>query len=358
MRFLSAINLPITICSLLLLSVGILVIFSSSPDLAFQQGIFALIGIVTYFFVSRFDYRSIASMIIPLYIIIVILLLIVQILGVETRGVIRWIPLGIINIQPSELAKPILILVLAQFWSKHSANFINILKSFLWVMPVSFLVFRQPDLGSALTLWAIWIGMLIASGVSLKKLTVLILVFLLIIPLGWLSLLDYQRQRILSFVAPQSDPLGRGYNLIQSTIAVGSGQLFGRGLGRGTQSRLQFLPEFRTDFIFASIAEELGFIGSMLILSLYLGLFIYCLKAAEKSTDLFGFLIIFGVVSMLIFQTFVNIGMNVGLVPITGITLPLVSYGGSSLVATLISLGWVASVARVRKKIDIKTLGE
>lgn len=358
MKILSVINWPIIICSLLLLSFSILVIFSSSPTLAFQQGIFAVVGILIYFFVSGFDYRSIRSMIIPSYVFIVILLLIVQILGVETRGAIRWIPLGIINIQPSELAKPILILILAQFWSNHSPTFKNILKSFLWVALLSLMVFRQPDLGSALTLVVIWIGMLIVTSISLKKLVILALIFLLIIPLGWLSLLDYQRQRIISFVAPEGDPLGRGYNLIQSTIAVGSGQLFGRGLGRGTQSRLQFLPEFRTDFIFASIAEELGFIGSMIILLLYLFLFVYCLKVASKAQDLFGFLIVFGVVTMLIFQTFVNIGMNVGLVPITGITLPLISYGGSSLVATLISLGLISSVARGAKKVDIKTIGE
>jgi len=143
-----------------------------------------------------------------------------------------------------------------------------------------------------------------------------------------------------------SDPLGKGYNVIQSTIAVGSGELFGRGLGRGTQSRLQFLPEFRTDFIFAFIAEEMGFVGSMLILSLYLFLLFCCLKLAFMADSSFSFLIILGVVSMFLFQTVVNIGMNIGVLPITGITLPLISYGGSSLVATLISLGMVASCAK------------
>ncbi len=142
--------------------------------------------------------------------------------------------------------------------------------------------------------------------------------------------------------------MGRGYNVIQSTIAVGSGELLGRGLGRGTQSRLQFLPEFRTDFIFASISEELGFIGSILILLLYLFLLSYCFKVAQRTDNSFSFLLIFGVVSMLIFQVFVNIGMNVGILPITGITLPLISYGGSSLIATLLCLGMVASSAKKR----------
>ena len=142
--------------------------------------------------------------------------------------------------------------------------------------------------------------------------------------------------------------MGKGYNLIQSTIAVGSGELFGRGLGRGTQSRLQFLPEFRTDFIFASIAEEMGFVGSLLILSLYLFLLFYFLRVAQRVNNSFSLLVVMGVVSMFLFQVFVNIGMNVGLLPITGITLPLISYGGSSIVATFLLLGMVASCARKR----------
>lgn len=162
---------------------------------------------------------------------------------------------------------------------------------------------------------------------------------------------SYQKERFLSFLSPEADPLGRGYNLIQARVAVGSGELFGRGLGMGTQSRLQFLPEYRTDFIFASIAEEMGFVGSVLILSLYLFFLIYCLKAAGKVDSGFSFLVIIGVFSMLLFQIVVNIGMNIGLLPITGITLPLISYGGSSLVATLLMLGLVASSAK--SKIDI-----
>lgn len=352
MKILSAVNLPIVICSLLLLLTGILVIFTSSRELAFQQSIFAIIGIVAFLFVSYLDYRSIKNLITPLYIIIFLLLIFVLFLGIETRGSVRWIPLGFFNIQPSEFAKPVLILVLANFWSKNYPNWKNIIISLLWSLPLAILIFRQPDLGSALTIFAIWMGMLLASHISFKKIIVLALITIFILPLSWFSLHDYQRQRILSFLSPQSDPLGRGYNLIQSTIAVGSGQLLGRGLGQGTQSRLQFLPEFRTDFIFASIAEEMGFIGSLAILFLYLFLIAYFLKLSEKSFDFFGHLIVFGVMSMLLFQTAVNIGMNLGLIPITGITLPLISYGGSSLVATLISLGLVASVARFKRRVD------
>lgn len=347
------INWPITLSSLLLLSISTLVIFSSSKELATQQLIFALIGLVFYFFISRFDYRAIKSLISPLYITVTVFLVLVFILGVESRGAIRWIPLGLFNVQPSEFAKPVLILVLARFWSNNLPTWRNIFKSLLWVAFPLLLIFKQPDLGTFLTIMAIWSGMLFAAQISFKKVLLLALLVLSIVPVGWFTLHDYQKQRIFSFISPQSDPLGIGYNIIQSTIAVGSGQVFGKGLGQGTQSRLQFLPEYRTDFIFASISEELGLFGSLLIIGLYFYMVIYGLITAQRSRDYFGFLIAFGVVSMLIFQVIVNVGMNVGLLPITGITLPLVSYGGSSVVATLISLGLVASVVKFKRRIDI-----
>lgn len=350
--FLKKINLPIILVSLLLVSIGILVIYSSSGELAIQQLIFTLIGLIVFFMISQLDLNSLSNLIFPIYIIINLLLLFVLFLGIETRGSVRWIPLGIINIQPSEFAKPVMILFLAQFWSKKMPSWINIFKSLAWSALPVFLIFKQPDLGSSLTITAIWLGMLFGARISFKKTLILGLIILLIGPIGWFFLRDYQRQRITSFLSPESDPLGRGYNLIQSTIAVGSGQIFGRGLGRGTQSRLQFLPEFRTDFIFASIAEEMGFVGSLLILSLYLFLFIYCLKVAQKSNNLFSFLITLGVVSQVLFQFFVNIGMNIGLLPITGITLPLISYGGSSLIATFFSFGLVSSAEKFSKRID------
>lgn len=348
MKIFGGINLPIIISSLFLISIGVLVIYSSSKDLAIQQAIFTAVGIALFFLVSRVELTSVRNLIKPLYILILIALLSVLILGIETRGSLRWIPLGIFNVQPSEFAKPILILLLAKFWSENLPSATNIFKSLLWSAPLIFLIFKQPDLGSALTIGAIWLSMLFAARVSIKKMIVIFLIIFSAVPLGWLFLHGYQRERIVSFLAPESDPLGTGYNVIQSTIAVGSGEFFGRGLGRGTQSRLQFLPEFRTDFIFASIAEEMGFVGSMLILSLYLFLLAYLLKSSYQAGSQFNFLVIIGVVSMLIFQIFVNTGMNVGILPITGITLPLISYGGSSLIATLLSLGMVASSVKKR----------
>lgn len=335
---------------LLILALGITVIFSSSQTLAIQQLIFALIGLGAFLFLRLFDYRALSSYIKLSYFVTVALLFITWFIGFETRGSTRWITLGPVNIQPSEFAKPILILTLAWFWSKHYASWFNIFKSGLWAFPVFLLIFIQPDLGTSLTILAIWLGMLVASNISWKKVLLLVLIGLMILPTTWFFLHDYQRQRLISFASPQADPQGIGFHVIQSTIAVGSGELFGRGLGRGTQSRLQFLPEFRTDFIFAFIAEELGFLGSAIIIGLYAITLFLIFRIMMRTRDRFGELICVGVMSMMFIQIFINVGMNVGMLPITGITLPLLSYGGSSLISTLVCLGLVASVAKFTLK--------
>lgn len=349
---LSKINWPISLSIGFLLSISLLVIYSSSKELALLQATYAAVGLLLYFLLSQFDYRIFRNANYIMYVVILIMLALTLVLGFETRGSIRWIPLGIFNIQPSEFAKPVLILLLANFWSEHIPSWRNIARSLLLVLLPGILIYKQPDLGTFLTLLAIWAGMLFAARISLKKVLVLALIALLTFPVLWLTLHDYQKQRVTSFLSPGSDPLGTGYNIIQSTIAVGSGQLMGRGLGHGTQSRLQFLPEFRTDFIFASIAEEMGFVGSAFILAIYFYLLSYSLRNSQRSPDAYGYLIIFGVVSMIFFQTIVNIGMNMGVFPITGITLPLISYGGSSLISVLLSLGIVSSVIRYRRAID------
>ncbi len=345
------INLPIVIFSLLLLSIGIIVLLSSSVELAIQQIIAAILGFAIFLLLSHSDYLVLAHVVNPAYFITLILLVVVFIFGRETRGAIRWIPLGFFNIQPSELAKPVLILLLADFWSKNLPNWKNIFISLGMIFPALILIFKQPDLGTTLTILGIYLGILLTTRISWKKIISLGLIIMVMIPLVWLNLQDYQRQRVTNFFSPGSDPLGTGYNIIQSTIAVGSGQIFGRGLGSGTQSRLQFLPEFRTDFIFASISEELGLLGAMVILSIYGCLIFYLLKLSRETNNSFGYIIIYGVAVMILFQCFVNIGMNVGILPITGITLPLVSYGGSSIIATLSSLGLAASVANMNRKL-------
>jgi rod shape determining protein RodA len=331
---------------LLLLTLGIIVIYTSNPTLAIQQFIYSLVGLGLFFILGSFDYRDFKGLIKPLYIIALVFLVATLLLGFETRGSIRWIPLGIFNFQPSEFSKAILILTLANFWSKNEASFLNIGKSLLFTLPILALIFKQPDLGTTLTVAFIWLVTLFAANISFFKVLLITLIGLLGAPILWLSLQDYQKQRIYTFLSPTNDPKGEGFHVIQSTIAVGSGELLGRGLGRGTQSRLQFLPEFRTDFIFAFIAEELGFLGSLIVLVLYLLLFYLLIRLLPKVEDKFGELIIIGVIGMLFFQIVINIGMNIGLVPITGITLPLLSYGGSSIITILASLGLVNSVRK------------
>lgn len=332
--------------TLLLLTLGIAVIYSSDQTLAIQQAIFALLGLICYLLLRSFDYRSIRSLIKPAYILIIIFLAITMIVGLETRGSVRWISIGPFNFQPSEFAKPVLILALAAFWSAHLPSWKNILKSLLILGPIAGFIYEQPDLGTTLTVVFIWIAMLIGANISFFKVLLLTSLGAITIPIGYIFLEAYQKQRIISFLSPTSDPKGIGFHAIQASIAIGSGELFGRGLGRGTQSRLQFLPEFRTDFIFAFIAEELGFIGSAIVLVLYSCLFFIFFRLLSNTGDKFGELIIIGVAGMIFFQMLVNIGMNIGILPITGITLPLLSYGGSSVITTLISLGLVASVGK------------
>lgn len=342
--------------SLLLTTLGIVVILTSSQTLAIQQLIFAVIGVSLYFLLSNFDYRSFNFFIKPLYFFALLLLIVTFALGVETRGSVRWISLGPFNLQPSEFAKPILILTLANFWSGRLATWKNMAVSLVILAPLALLIFNQPDLGTTLTALFIWVVILLSTNISLKKILSLGLIALVTAPLVWLNLQPYQKQRLIGFAFPNQDPQGIGFHVIQSTIAVGSGQLFGRGLGSGTQSRLQFLPEFRTDFIFAFIAEELGLVGSLIVLFGYSVIFFLVFKKLARVNNRFGELIIIGVSAMLFFQVTVNIGMNVGLLPITGITLPLLSYGGSSIVATFISLGLVSSVLKFgmkRKEVDV-----
>ncbi|MBI2011851.1 rod shape-determining protein RodA [Candidatus Daviesbacteria bacterium] len=334
----------------LLLILSIAVIYTSSAVLAIQQGIFALIGITSYFSIRSLDYRSLKPLIIYFYVVVLVLLLITLLIGIETRGSTRWISFGPINMQPSEFAKISLILSLALFWSSNFPTWKNTCKSLLITLPFALIVFIQPDLGTALTIIFIWLVTLFAANIDWLKIAVISLIGFIIIPLTWIFLRDYQKQRILSFIFPAQDPLGSGYNVIQSTIAVGSGMFWGKGIGGGTQSHLQFLPEFRTDFIFAFMAEELGFLGSLILLGLFAVIFFFLFRMLQKSKDRFGELIIVGVLGMILFQFLINIGMNIGILPITGITLPLLSYGGSSILTTMIALGLVSSVGKFGTK--------
>lgn len=349
---------------IILVSFGILMIYSTSfstgqllSNLYIRQIVYALLGLGGFIAVSRLDYKIFAQLSWFLYFLALILLVVTFVWGISTRGSTRWIDFGWIRLQPTEVMKPVLIAVLALYYStQEKINLKAFLVGFMLAVIPALLVFRQPDLGSAVILMGIWLLMTLVSGASWKYLFGFALVLILVLPVGFNSLHDYQKSRLTTFINPSSDPQGSGYNIIQSIIAVGSGQVTGRGFGRGTQSHLNFLPEQQTDFIFATMAEELGFVGVSIVLTIFLILVVRVVKIAQSAPDQFSFLLVIGVLSMLLLQLLINVGMNIGILPVTGITLPFISFGGSSLVALMISLGLVESIARYRKKsvIEVK----
>lgn len=347
MRFFKNFDFSIVFIIALIAMFGLMIIWSVAPGLFTAQLTSFLLGLILFFVVSGIDIRIFQNVNLILYLVSLLLLIVTYLIGDITRGSTRWIQIGGLTLQSSEIVKPMLILFLASFISKFED--IKIMKfvplTFILAVP-AFLIFKQPDLGSSLVIMAIYAGMILGSGISYKQIGVGLAVVLGIIPVFWLALHDYQKDRILSFLNPNLDPLGTGYNLIQAMITVGSGQLFGMGLGKGTQSHLAFLPERQTDFIFASFTEEFGFVGAAILLVLYILLLYRILTHAQNSTSKFGTFICLGVFSMICFQVFVNVGMNMGILPITGITLPFVSYGGSSVLALMISLGLVEGVAK------------
>jgi len=316
------------------------------PNLFTQQLFYIILGLVFFFIFSRVDFRIWKKLGWLGFLGSIIFLLTPLIFGTVTRGAVRWIRMGSFTIQPSELVKPFLIAFFSSFFiSDQKIKFKKILAGFLLMFLPVILIFIQPDLGSSLMMGISFLGILFAVGLPLKIFLGaggLVLVFL---PFVWKFLLkDYQKDRVLSFLDPHSDPLGRGYNLIQSTVAVGAGKFFGRGLGKGTQSGLQFLPERHTDFIFASFAENFGFFGVLIFLGVFTFLLWRILKIASQTNDRFGFLFACGVFCLIFTQGFINIGMNLGLLPVTGIPLPLLSYGGSSFLATMIMLGILENI--------------
>lgn len=348
-------DIPLSLSCGLLVLVGLVAVYGSSlsnPTLSlfYRQLVFAALGILCYVFCSFYNYHKLAKANRLLYIAIVLVLLGVLLFGPNIRGSSRWIDLGFFRFQPAEPAKIVILLGLSRWLYLRRGeinSWKNIALTFLFTaIPVG-LVMLGPDLGSSIILLSIWGGILSMSWVNKKYLAGIVVVFLLFTGFAWKFLLhDFQRHRIEIFLNPSLDPQGRGYNVRQATIAVGSGQLFGRGLGRGLQSQLKFLPERQTDFIFAGLAEEIGFIGSVIILTLYGIVFVRLWRIASLARDELGAYIVGGVLFMMLSQTAINIGMNLGLLPVTGIPLPLISYGGSSLVVVLTCLGIVQNVAR------------
>jgi len=346
-----------------LLVIGVAMIASTvlrSGDpltLPMRQAAYAAIGLGLMFLVAAIDYRFWEVVIWPAYAIVLALLSLVYFIGHASFGSQRWINLGFFHLEPSELAKYLLVLVLAWYLSRHQENigrFRHIFVSMLLAAPIVVMVYLQPGLGTSLILLVVWLVMLFVAGISLVQLGLLGGAGLAATPLLWNAMHDYMRRRIITFLSPQLDPLGSGYNVNQARIAIGSGGWIGQGLGYGSQSQLHFLRVRHTDFVFSVLGEELGFVGALITLGLFLLLILRILRAASIARDPFGHLIASGVATVLLLQVAINVSMNLGLMPTTGIPLPFLSYGGSSLVSTLIGLGLVQSVAMRHRKIEFQ----
>ncbi|MFQ6067064.1 MAG: rod shape-determining protein RodA [bacterium] len=283
----------------------------------------------------------------PFYLTILITLLLVLFRGEGAHGAQRWLKLGIFSFQPSEFAKLSLIIVLAKLLgTKDNIGWRQIALSFCFIFPFLVLVGIQPDLGSALIFLPLWLAMLFLAGVSLGRLLVVLGIGTSSVPLFYLFLRPYQKMRILAFLDPGRDPLGTGWAALQSKIALGSGKLMGKGIGGALHTQLSFLPQPFTDFVFASIGEEWGFIGTGVLLGLYFLIVTRGIKIARQSTSGFTRLVSGGVITLLFFQVFITVGMAAGIMPVTGMPLPLVSYGGSSIIMFLLGIGLLLSVKR------------
>ena len=351
----------LAIICLLLLLVGLVLIYSTGLNgdrsVFFKQLLYCAGAIFLFFFLAFFDFNSVTKISRYVYLFLVLALLAVLKFGHAVNGSRRWFDLHIFSFQPAELMKIIVVVVLARFFAVRRGeirDWKNIARSFIYVLIPILLIYREPDLGSAAIIFLAWLGTLFLSNVQKKAFVYIFLLIALISAFSWtFAFKDYQRNRVETFINPQSDPRGRGYNVQQAVIAVGSGGLFGSGLGRGLQSQLKFLPERQTDFIFASAAEEIGFLGTVVILVLYFLMLYRLLIIYRQSRDDLSRFAIAGIFLMFFFQIVINIGMNIGILPVTGIPLPLISYGGSSLLTSSIALGIAEAIAIRSKRLTV-----
>ena len=319
-----------------------------------RQGIFAVVNVAIAVFIMNFDYRGLQQYGKALYIFNLIMLLAVMLFGHAALGAQRWIQIGFISIQPSEFSKLIMIICLASVLESRMGKLDmpqDLIPVAAYVGVPFFLVLKQPDLGTSLVFMAIFLGMVIACGINWKLLASIVVLGIAAMPLLWQFLKDYQKMRIMVFLDPNVDPLGSGYHIIQSKIAIGSGMLFGKGLFEGTQSQLNFLPENHTDFIFAVVGEEFGFAGAALLLFLYLLVLWRGMQIARDASDIFGRLLAVGITSMLAFHVLVNVGMTTGIMPVTGIPLPLMSYGISSLTTNILAIAILMNIHLHKQKL-------
>jgi len=335
-----------------------------NASLAIRQGIWLLISFTGMVVLSsiKLDFLRQSKVLLIVYGIGLAMLIGLIFFGSTINGSTSWYSFGAFSFQPSDTLKLIVILILAKYLARRHVEIKAIKHVFitaLYVLIPFLLIFIQPDFGSAAILLAIWLGMILVSGISKKHIVILVAVAGIIGAGLWVGVFeDYQKNRIISFLNPLSDTQGTGYNAYQSTIAVGSGQLWGKGVGYGTQSRLHFLPEYETDFIFAAVAEEWGFIGSLIVVFLLLGIIVRILILGSRMNSNFELLFAVGLAVYFLSHAIINIGMNIGLLPVTGVTLPFLSYGGSHLLIEFAGLGILMSFARNTRNVHSETKTE
>lgn len=355
---LSRFSLSLLLPAMVLVAISLATFYSIDPLLFRSQAIFFIGSLAVYFIFLNLDYRIFGLFSKHLYIGIIFLLLLLLFIGFEAKGAVRWVSIFGVSIQFSELIKPFYIIVLAYFLSRDNRrSFSKFFMTLLLLLPIFLLTLKQPDLGNAIIYVLITFAMMVMYGFPLLFFAVTALVIAIPLPVLFNLLHSYQRARLLSFINVGSDPFGSSYNAIQALISVGSGGLSGKGFGYATQSALKFLPERHTDFIYATISENLGFVGSVMILSIFFILLYKIYKISWNIDDTFSYLIVMGFYFLLFVHIFFNIGMNIGILPIVGITLPFVSYGGSSLLTNFIILGILSSVNfefKRRQSIEIR----
>jgi len=321
-----------------------------------KQIMFACLGLGITLFVAWLDYRIFGQMAVGLYAAAVLMLVAVLFIGDSVYGSRRWFTLAGQQIQASEVAKLFVIVALARYLADRQPRIQEVqvfLISLVMAAVPAGLVLVEPDMGTAMVFGAVWVGMALMAGVPPKHVLVLVGLAVSLIPFALIVVLgDYQRERIHLFFDPNSDPLGGGFNILQAENAIGSGGLFGRGLTEGTQTQLDFLQTSTTDYIFAVLGEELGFLGAVLLLALFTALLFRGIRAATLSRDHFGRLIATGIVIMILFQVFINIAVNIRLVPVTGIPLPFVSQGGSSLLMLFAAIGLLEGIVLRHRPIE------
>lgn len=326
--------------------------FSGDSNFFQKQLIFSVIGFVVFFIFSYIDWRFLrrTDILVGLFSFFALLLVALFVLGKVTNGAQSWFSFGAFSFQPSDMMKIVVVLMLSKYFSRRHveiAHIKHVAVSALYAFIPFLLVFFQPDFGSAIIIFLVWFFMTLVSGISRKHLLIVFGIGLIAFSILWLFIFKpYQKDRLMDFLNPYTNIQGSGYNAYQSTIAVGSGEWFGKGVGYGTQSRLQFLPEYQTDFIFAAFAEEWGYVGALLLLLLYALVIWRILKIAMVGATNFEMLFGMGIAILFMTHITINVGMNIGLLPVTGITLPFMSYGGSHLVSEFMALGILSGMRR------------